>query len=361
MRALTNGKKLLKFGFSGFMTAMFAYNLVTISKAYAQQIPVTPLSNMPSISDNCHLGDRCDGSRNTVHTGVDYPTESGTDVWAICDGIVKYARSSDIEIWNRFVVIEHPDCGGYSKLYAYYGHIDSELQENNHVTRGDKIGSVADWGENSHLHFGLATKLINRGWGYQEGDPVENGWIDPESFVTVRDTQTANPILESIQNELPAGTTNDFLESSQAVQVAEIFRSIVPNIQQQTNVTIRLPSQLPSGFEDQRIYTNYGVSRNGYGIDLASQPNCGANACYIGSFSAEQGGRPSFDQIVSLTNGIRGYYKPLSCGASCSPPAIQWLQGGVLYDIQMRVSRDPNEAMQQMLQLANSSIQQKLS
>ena len=173
------------------MTAMFAYNLVTISKAYAQQIPVTPLSNMPSISDNCHLGDRCASSRNTVHTGVDYLTESGTDVWAICDGIVKYARSSDIEIWNRFVVIEHPDCGGYSKLYAYYGHIDSELQENNHVTRGDKIGSVADWGENSHLHFGLATKLINRGWGYQEGDPVENGWIDPESFVTMRDAQTA--------------------------------------------------------------------------------------------------------------------------------------------------------------------------
>ena len=37
---------------------------------------------------------------------------------------------------------------------------------------------------------------------------------------------------------------------------------------------------------------------------------------------------------VSLTGGRTGYFKPLTCGASCSPPVIEWSQGGVLYWIQ---------------------------
>ena len=37
---------------------------------------------------------------------------------------------------------------------------------------------------------------------------------------------------------------------------------------------------------------------------------------------------------VSLALGMKGYYKPLSCGGSCSPPSIQWIQKGVRYEIQ---------------------------
>ncbi len=37
---------------------------------------------------------------------------------------------------------------------------------------------------------------------------------------------------------------------------------------------------------------------------------------------------------VSLAEGIKGYFKPLSCGGSCSPPSIQWIQKSVRYEIQ---------------------------
>lgn len=145
-----------------------------------QPLPVTPLSNMPSIANNCHLGGSCAGSSGTVHTGVDYLSKSGTQVRAICDGTVKYSKAPSSDIWSRFVVIEHPNCGGYSKLYAYYGHVN--WNSKTAVKRGDVIGSVSDWGKNSHLHFGLATKLFNTGWGYQSGNPVHNGWVNPASF-----------------------------------------------------------------------------------------------------------------------------------------------------------------------------------
>jgi hypothetical protein len=33
---------------------------------------------------------------------------------------------------------------------------------------------------------------------------------------------------------------------------------------------------------------------------------------------------------------MKGYYKALSCGASCSPPSIAWIQKGVRYEIQAK-------------------------
>jgi hypothetical protein len=39
---------------------------------------------------------------------------------------------------------------------------------------------------------------------------------------------------------------------------------------------------------------------------------------------------------VKLALGMKGHYQPLSCGASCSPPSIAWIQKGVRYEIQAK-------------------------
>jgi hypothetical protein len=150
-------------------------------------------------------------------------------------------------------------------------------------------------------------------------------------------------------------------QSMPSAQIAEKFKAILSRLQRQTDLTIRLPSYLPPEIQKQQIFVRGQSSNMGYRVDLESHPNCnGTNSCFIGFFGASVRNQPTFDQIVPLSKNITGYYKPLSCGGSCSPPAIEWIQERVLYSIQMRVSRDPKEAKQALIQLANSSINQKV-
>lgn len=57
---------------------------------------------------------------------------------------------------------------------------------------------------------------------------------------------------------------------------------------------------------------------------------------------------------MSLTQGITGYVKPVTCGASCSPAFIQWKENGVLYEIENKgVGKTEKRSM---VKLANSAI-----
>ena len=147
--------------------------------------PLFPLSVNYSTNANCLFAGICaGGGGSTKHTGIDYAVPSGSEVKAVCDGKVIVARTPQTtsDIWNRFTIIEHTNCGGYSSLYGYYGHIDSSVSVGQTLKRGDVIGKVGDWGRNSHLHLGFATKYFSSGWGYQSGNPSQNNWIDPVSL-----------------------------------------------------------------------------------------------------------------------------------------------------------------------------------
>jgi hypothetical protein len=56
---------------------------------------------------------------------------------------------------------------------------------------------------------------------------------------------------------------------------------------------------------------------------------------------------------------VRGVYRPLSCGASCSPPSIAWVQRGARYDMQVRVDATKSRERAAMVALANSAIRSK--
>jgi hypothetical protein len=76
------------------------------------------------------------------------------------------------------------------------------------------------------------------------------------------------------------------------------------------------------------------ASRGEWGLSLSPVRNCGADACFLASFSGAKGQPLGFGTNVALADGLRGYFKPLSCGGSCSPPSIQWIEKGVRYEIQ---------------------------
>lgn len=157
--------------------------------------------------------------------------------------------------------------------------------------------------------------------------------------------------------------TDITLHSHQALaQEAQIFRATVQSLKKVTNVPVRLPSQLPNSVTRQRLYVSSQANANGYSVLLESHPQCArTNACYVGSFHAQRGGEGILadEEQVQLVNGITGSYQPLSCGGSCTPPTIKWIENGVLYSIQMRVTRDKAEAKREMIQLAKLSISEQ--
>jgi hypothetical protein len=60
---------------------------------------------------------------------------------------------------------------------------------------------------------------------------------------------------------------------------------------------------------------------------------------------------------ADVRGGIPGWYKPLTCGASCSPPAIQYRRRHVLYEISANVpDLDPARARARMIAAANAAL-----
>lgn len=147
---------------------------------------------------------------------------------------------------------------------------------------------------------------------------------------------------------------------AEAAPVAEPLRPALSQLKGKASLPVLLPSQLPPALIGRRMYVDGEATPEGYSIALTSRPNCGANACIIGYFEATRGGKTSFEKAVELSGGTKGYYKPLSCGGSCSPPAIEWLAGGVLYSIQLDISSKtrliPREEERQLIEVANSAI-----
>ena len=138
--------------------------------------------------------------------------------------------------------------------------------------------------------------------------------------------------------------------------IKKVLRDDIQRVAPDTDIPIRLPARMNLDYNKGAF--GDGFAEDGrYEFDIDAVEDCGANVCFLAQFQGERGGTPAFKRTVSLAKGITGYYKPLSCGGSCSPPMIQWIQRGILYSIQAKVlgsgNRGPRRAM---IRAANSAI-----
>ena len=139
-----------------------------------------------------------------------------------------------------------------------------------------------------------------------------------------------------------------------SVDVPHKFRTLIPKVEKKSGLSVRLPSTIRSYMK--RTYVNGSATRKSYLLDLGAARDCnGATACFIASFSGVRGGKPAFKRKVQLTRGITGYFKPVTCGGSCSPAFIQWKEGRVLYEIEYKGASEKKEKST-MIALANSAI-----
>jgi hypothetical protein len=94
--------------------------------------------------------------RSLRHTGIDYPTPTGSDMIAVANGVVVFAGELDIR--GNYVLIDH----GWG-VFSGYAHAESlNVTVGDRIEQGDVLGSVGSTGRSTgpHLHFEIAVSGI---------------------------------------------------------------------------------------------------------------------------------------------------------------------------------------------------------
>jgi hypothetical protein len=153
----------------------------------------------------------------------------------------------------------------------------------------------------------------------------------------------------------PVGAT-----ASAAVREIEppsAFRRQIRAIKRHTRIAVLLPETLaidvPNGHG---VEVKWAANRRTWSLSLGIGPRCGgANACFVGEFTATRGAKPAFTRRVRLHGGVTGFFKPSTCGASCSPPQLLWRVGNVLYDLQLRAAGRASDRAE-LVAIADSAL-----
>jgi hypothetical protein len=140
------------------------------------------------------------------------------------------------------------------------------------------------------------------------------------------------------------------------VNVPKKLGTLVDKVESRSGLPVLLPSYMRVDVAPSRIHGTASSTKRSYDLELGVGRGChGATACFVAAFFGRRGAQPALRRKVKLAHGIIGRFKPITCGASCSPSEIQWVEDGVLYDIQYKgVGQSGEKAT--MIGLANSAI-----
>ena len=143
---------------------------------------------------------------------------------------------------------------------------------------------------------------------------------------------------------------------SDLISPPSIFKKNLPEVKADSGLDVYLPSHMRV-FTKARRVKGVGTAENDfYDLELGIGSRCnGANACFIGNFTGTRGAKPAFARKARLTGGRTGYWKGITCGASCSPAEIQWVENGVLYSVATKAVGVKKEKGT-LVKLANSAI-----
>lgn len=124
------------------------------SNLYFKQPFIYPLDKIIKVGDFGTI--RKEGNISLRHLGVDLEAPLNTPVYAINDGIVKFAQN--LSTYGKTIIIDH----GFG-IYSLYLHLnDFKVKENERVKRGEVIGLSGNTGYSlsPHLHFSVKIQGI---------------------------------------------------------------------------------------------------------------------------------------------------------------------------------------------------------
>jgi hypothetical protein len=99
---------------------------------------------------------------------------------------------------------------------------------------------------------------------------------------------------------------------------------------------VLLPRSMP--LDAKHLYASGGPVGSSYDLSVGAVRHCGgADACFVAGFTATRA-HTVFGKRVAVKGASKAGFVALSCGASCSPPQIDFLVGGIRYTIQANLN-----------------------
>lgn len=161
----------------------------------------------------------------------------------------------------------------------------------------------------------------------------------------------------------PAHSTSPATSSPNSTRsLPEILASALREVKAESRAPVLLPSELPEPAAEAKHAVVEKAAANEYAICLYYElgiGNAGFAACFAAQTNPKYRPQDAANvRQVELSRGIRGFFRPVSCGGSCAPANLWWEEGGVLYQIQLKLSSSLSENDQQnaIVATANSSI-----
>lgn len=145
-------------------------------------------------------------------------------------------------------------------------------------------------------------------------------------------------------------------------RLPKIFEKPVRELKSSIRFPILLPDALPNSTNFPLVaFVGHGSAYE-YGIGVHYVDGSGSlgdiNMC--GTFSGKSNSRlPEVPgEEVQLTANTIAKFRAVSCGGSCAPANLWWVQNGVLYTISLKLRSDLDESEQKrrILEMANSAI-----
>src|SRR3954468_8782316 len=90
---------------------------------------------------------------------------------------------------------------------------------------------------------------------------------------------------------------------AKTVDVPRLLRTSIPKARN-GGVPVLLPSRANLDYSG-RTYAGGGGGNDSYALFLDARPRCGGNACFLASFTGEEGKPLGFKTNVSLARGVR--------------------------------------------------------
>lgn len=197
-------------------------------------LPVTPTGRVHGFFDPDYRR-----SESRQHLGVDLPRDDGEPVVSPVSGTVVFnATGADRGADNAFLIIRERG----SSTEHVLGHIRSSIQPGTPaaiVERGQEVGVVADWDDNSHVHWGVNTQGVPRsvqsgpggawGWGRAPATVIQlqatqRGWIDPNS--PVRGEANLETLSVTVEAQEPQLTPDGYGDIRIGMTVAEVANTV---------------------------------------------------------------------------------------------------------------------------------------
>jgi hypothetical protein len=156
----------------------------TFNGQWMQPLDTLPAPSSGFLANNCGHPGYGTYVSGEYHIANDYPKAANTPVFSIGTGVVVAVQTN----WpGSAVFVKYRSVDGTSFL-AVYGHINSSAAAGTNIGIGGQLGTVYNWGTNSHLHFGIRAAIApaakDNGSRPCSAWPSPNGYVNPLPYLS---------------------------------------------------------------------------------------------------------------------------------------------------------------------------------